>query len=108
MNIFSCSCHLPIVNLFTVTVPITVQQYTERFVELELLNFIIIMRIDFSRIKTHLFHFNLKNLQLTVMTILWTSVLRMNSNYFNVKLSLFVVFNYVHYHLKCPLIITSC
>ena len=68
VNIFNCSCHLPIVILFTVTKPITVQQYTDRFMELGLLNFIIIMRIDFSRIETNLFYFNFKKLQLTILT----------------------------------------
>ena len=33
-----------------------------------------------------------KKLQLTVMTTLWTAVLRMNSNWFNIKLSIVVVF----------------
>ena len=60
VSIICCSYHLPIVNLFTITKAITVQECTEIFMELGLLNFIA-MRMDFSRIGTHLFHFYLKN-----------------------------------------------
>ena len=49
VSIICCSYHLPIVNLSTVTKAITVQQCTEKFIELGLLNFIA-TRIDFSRI----------------------------------------------------------
>ena len=52
------------------------------------------MRIDFSRIGL-IYFILIKKLQLTVIT----SVLRINNNSFNVKLSTVVVLNYVIYLL---------
>ena len=48
MIIICCCYHLPIVNFFTVTKAITIQQCTETFMELGLLMHRA-MRMDFSR-----------------------------------------------------------